>query len=174
MDGTVGTWKGVGMRIMMAMAVGLLAAAGPGAGAVAAQSVTLAAGASSYDLAGTGTSWVASARVDGALAPTLRWQAGVGLFRYGSQADRKVTLIMPEAGVEWHPPLPMVPLYLGAGVGYAAQSAGQEDDPTLYAALGLDARVAPMISLRPELRVRAVDPWVGTLADFSLGVRFGR
>lgn len=167
MDGTVR----VGM--VMAIVLGLLAAAGPGAGAVAGQSVTLAAGASTYDLSGTGTSWVASARVDGDLAPTLRWQAGVGLFRYESQSDRQVTLVMPEAGVEWHPPLGVVPLYLGAGAGFAAQSAGQEDDPTLYAALGLDVPVAPSATLRPELRLRAVDPWVGVLADFSLGVRFG-
>ena len=30
------------------------------------------------------------------------------------------------------------------------------------------------LSLRPEIRVRAVDPWVGTVADFALGVRRGR
>lgn len=167
--------RGRGRKAVATVAASMVLAVAGGVGAADAdaQSLTLAAGASAYDLSGTGTSWVVSARVDGALVPTLRWQAGAALFRYESQADRNVTLFMPEAGVEWHPPLGVVPLYLGAGAGFAAQSAGQEDDPTLYAALGLDVPVAPSATLRPELRLRAVDPWVGVLADFSLGVRFG-
>lgn len=152
------------------VAAGLLT----GAPGVAAQGVTVAGGASGYDLSGTGTSWVASVRVDGALVPTLRWQAGVAAFRYEAQSDKQVTLILPEAGVEWHPPLGLLPLYLGAGAGYDFESGGFEDEFTLHAALGLEMGVAPGVALRPELRVRAVDPWVGTMADFTLGVRFGR
>lgn len=154
--------------------VAVVCALGLGAGSASAQSLTVAGGASSYDLSGTGTSWVASARVDGALAPTLRWQAGVALFRYEAQFDRDVTLVLPEAGLEWHPPVPGLPLYLGAGVGYDFESGGFEDEATLYGALGLDLSVAPGLSLRPEVRVRAVDPWVGTMGDFTLGLRFGR
>lgn len=140
-----------------------------GAAESEAQGVTLGVGASSYDLSGTGTSPVVSVRYDAPVAQRVHWQAGVGFFRYGSQGGRNVEILMPEGGVELH--ALSFPLYLGAGVGYTFESDGFEDEPTLYGALGLDLTIAERWALRPELRVRAVDPWVGTMADFTVGVR---
>lgn len=153
-----------------ALALGLALTAG--AGGLAGQSFTVAAGVSTYDLSGTGTEAVGSLRVDGPVAAGLRWQAGLGFFRYEAQFGDDRTLFLPEAGLEWHPPVGGLPLYLGAGVGANLERGPGDNDATLYGAVGLDLGTGDF-SLRPEVRVRAVDPWVGTMADFTLGLRFG-
>lgn len=145
---------------------------GAAAERMAAQSFTIAAGVSSYDLSGTGSEAVGSLRLDGPVATGLRWQAGLGLFQYEPQFGDESTLFLPEAGLEWHPPLGRVPLYIGAGVGANLETGPGENEPTLYGAIGLDLGAGASATLRPELRVRAVDPWVGTMADVTLGLRF--
>jgi hypothetical protein len=95
----------------------------------------------------------------------------MGYFWYRSQGDRSIGMLLPEAGLVTRP-LPVVPLSLGAGVGDALGVRGDPpNEPTLFGALGLELPVAPTLAIRPELRVRTVDPWVGTIADFAVGLR---
>ena len=157
------------VEVVMVAGVGLAGALGPSA--ASAQAISVGGGASSYDLSGTGTSWVAAARFDGPVWAGLRWQAGLSVFRYETQSGEDVTLGLPEAGVEWHLPLARVPLYVGAGAGYSLESGDADDAPTLYGAVGLDLELARGWGVRPEVRVRIVDPWVGTMGDFTLAVR---
>ncbi len=140
------------------------------AGHLAAQSVTVAAGASSYVLSGRGTSWVASARVDGRDGSPFRWQAGLGAFSYRSEFGSDITLVMPEAGVSWHPSA-TVPFYLGAGGGFVYASRPESTDVTLYTAAGMDVSVGRSWGVRPEMRIRFIDPWARSMVDFTLGVR---
>ena len=64
------------------------------------------------------------------------------------------------------------PFALGLGAGWAIGLEDRTgDDLTVWAALGADFPLGADWSIRPEVRVRSVDPWVGTIADFALGVR---
>ena len=60
-------------------------------------------------------------------------------------------------------------LGVGAGGGFVVSGAG-ETVATLHAVGGVRVQVSPAWSLRGELRVRSVDPWVGNMADFRFGV----
>lgn len=140
--------------------------------AAAQVSVTAYGGAAGYDLSGTGTSAVLGARVGLPLGAGLEAEVAAGYFWYESQARRDLGMLLPEVGIRWTASQ-RVPFYLGVGAGHTLGVKGeQEDDPTLFAALGIDLPLAPGWAIRPEMRVRAVDPWVGTIGDFTLGVRY--
>lgn len=159
--------KGWGMGVVVAVVIAGVAAPRAAAGQVA---LSAAAGAASYDLSGVGTSGVAAVRVEAPVLPWVDVQAGTGFFWYPSQAVDDRAMLLPEAGLMVR--LPALPLYLGAGVGHTLGVKGEQDDePTLYAALGADLEDRGGWAIRPEIRLRAVDPWVGTIADFTLGVR---
>ena len=64
-----------------------------------------------------------------------------------------------------------IPLIVGAGAGHTIGVRGNPtDELTLYAATGLEIEDRAGWAVRPELRLRAVKPWAGTIADFTLGV----
>lgn len=143
--------------------------------AVAAQSgLTLSGGPASWDLSGTGTGSTLAFRWDRRLAdPTglgpVSLEAGLGWFQDGQVGQGAVDLLLPEAGLRIGLP---GPLAVGLGAGWAIGLEDRSgDDLTLWAALGADVDIATDWSLRPEVRVRSVDPWVGTIADFALGLR---
>ena len=152
------------------LAVLLLA---PGAFAQADPGVTLLGGVSSYDLSGTGTTWVAG--VEGDVSPLrhLGVAPAVLLFRYETQGGDNASFLFPELTVRFQVPVDRFRPYLGAGLGAGLAVEGPEqDDLTLHAALGTFVRLAPSWALRPEFRVRSVDPWTGTTGDFTLGVTY--
>lgn len=143
--------------------------------ALAAQSgLTLSGGPASWDLSGTGTGSTVAVRWDRQLAdPTglgpVSLEAGLGWFQDGQVGQGAVDLLLPETGLRIELAGPFA---LGLGAGWAIGLEDRSgDDLTLWAALGADVAVARDWSLRPEVRVRSVDPWVGTIADFALGVR---
>lgn len=135
---------------------------------------TVSGGAAPYDLSGTGTSWVAGAELSRSLAGgVLVAEAGARLFAYKSQGGATITHLFPEAGLRLQAPLDGIRPYAGAGAGGSLTVRGRRDaEPTLHAVLGVLMRPGPDWCLRPEMRVRSVDPWVGTLADFTLGVGY--
>lgn len=139
---------------------------------IAAQAaISASVGAATYDLSGVGTSGIAAVRGELPLTSAVHFQVGTGFFWYGSQFDDQIAMLLPEAGVLAHVPVG-VPLLLGAGVGHTLGVKGnQDDDPTLYVAAGLELEDRAGWAVRPELRVRVVDPWAGTIADFTVGVR---
>lgn len=143
--------------------------------ALAAQSgLTLSGGPASWDLSGTGTGTTVAFRWDRALAhPSavgpLALEVGLGWFQDGATGQGAVDLLLPEAGLRIGLP---GPLALGLGAGWAIGLEDRSgDDLTLWTALGADLPIANEWALRPEIRVRSVDPWVGTIADYSLGIR---
>ena len=145
--------------------------------ALAAQGgLTLSGAIASWDLAGTGTGTTVAIRWDHRLADLsapgpLSLELGLGWFQDGQAGQGAVDLLLPEAGLAVGLP---GPFYLGVGAGWAIGLEDRNgDDLTLWSALGAQVPVAGVWSLRPEIRVRAVDPWVGTVADFALGVRRG-
>lgn len=142
---------------------------------LAAQSaVTLSGGPASWDLSGTGTGTTFSLRWDRDLAHplvfgSLALEAGVGWFQDGQAGQGAVDLLLPEAGIR----MGLVgPFALGLGAGWAVGLEDRTgDDITVWAALGADLFVASDWAIRPEVRVRSVDPWAGTIADYAVGIR---
>ena len=147
--------------------VGLLA----GSGAVEGQSrITASGGAAGYDLSGTGWSGTAGLQFERDIKPWLRFEVGSGVFWYETQAKRQVTMLLPEAGLAIQSGS-QVPIYLAAGLGRSFAIRGdQSDEMTLYGALGLSLPAAGVWTFRPEMRVRFIDPFVGSVAGFTLGV----
>lgn len=153
-----------------ALALALVCVALPRSAAAQA-ALSVSAGATTYDLSGTGTSGTAAVRGELPITPAIDFQLGTGFFWYGTQGDDQVAMLLPEMGLLARVPVP-IPLHFGLGVGHTVGVKGnQDDDATLYVAAGLELEDRGGWAVRPELRVRAVDPWVGTMADFTLGVR---
>jgi hypothetical protein len=158
-------WGGV-------VAVLLMALPGPG-GVARAQEITVAAGAASYDLSGVGTSWTAAARYGQLLAGRVSLELGAALFGYETQGASDRVFLMPEVGVGAKLPAGPVAFTISAGGGLsAALKGGEETQATLHAALSLEIPAAGRVALRPAVRYRAVDPWAGTVFEYTLGVRF--
>lgn len=151
----------------------LLFASAPSA--VAAQSgITLAGGPAGWDLSGTGTGTTFALRWDRGLARfstlgPLSVEAGLSWFQDGQTGQGAVDLLLPEAGLR----IGLAgPLQLGVGAGWAIGLEDRSgDDVSLWAGLSADVGIGTDWFLRPELRIRSVDPWVGTIVDYSLGVR---
>ena len=146
-----------------------------GPAALSAQAgLTVSGGVASWDLSGTGTGTTVAVRWDQRLAEPSSlgpvWlDIGLGWFQDGQAGQGAVDLLLPEAGLGVGLP---GPFYLGLGAGWAIGLEDRNgDDLTVWSALGAQVPVARGWSLRPEIRARSVDPWVGTVTDFALGVR---
>jgi len=132
--------------------------------------VTVSAGPAEYDLSGTG--WSGTGGVQFEYTPDTWWrvEVGSGLFWYRTQGNASVTMLLPEVGFAAEAPPPL-PIYLGVGVGHSLSVRGdQPNDPTVFAAIGLSFRMLGPWRLRPEMRMRIVDPWVGGIGGLTLGV----
>ena len=131
--------------------------------------VGLIGGVSQYDLSGTGTTGFGGIRVD--IVPSTEFlvlEVGLHYFSYHAPLASRQTLWFPEASIQIQMPGRIVRPYIGAGAGYAFGSG--ESVPTLAASLGSRFRLSYQWLLRGELRVRSVDPWIGTTADWGLGI----
>ena len=140
------------------------------------QELGVKAGYASYDLVGVGSTWTASVAFGHPVGGPLALDAGASVLRYGL-GDSTRTLVIPEIGVTASLPLRQLALLIsaGGGISLAAQGPG-ETEGTFYTGLALDIPTGGALSLRPAGRIRWVDPWAGTVADFSVGVvyRFRR
>lgn len=158
------------------LAAGLLAVAPGEAAAQRSTAVTVGGGLAPYDLSGVGTSWVAGAELSTPVGRLMLAEAGGRLFRYESQGGRYVTHVFPSAGLYLDAGGRDFRVYTGGGIGLSFVPEGRGDtDLTLHAAGGFRIRIRPRWLVRPEIRVRSVDPWVGTIGEFTVGVtyRFG-
>lgn len=153
-------------------AVGLLAlplaAQGQGHGEIA-----VTAGPSSYDLSGTGTALAGRASLS--LAPgngILVLEPSVGYFRYETQGDLHRNWILPELSLQLRARGGMLRPYagVGAGIGFESGDGPSRQELTVHGVVGLRIPVSRATTVRGELRVRAVDPFVGTMADFGFGL----
>jgi hypothetical protein len=133
--------------------------------------IAVVGGPSIYDLSGTGTAL--------AIGPQLPWypgkpfvvESGIIFFTYSSQFETRTSYLMPELSLQVQGHLKRVRPFIGMGAGVAFGISGPDQtDLTLHATAGIRAEVGGAWGLRGELRVRSIDPWVGTTADFLLGV----
>ena len=137
----------------------------------------LSVGVAPYDLSGTGTSGTVAVRFEQPLRGPLSFELGSSFFRYESQSGSNVTMLMPEGGLKVTVPVKSMEWYVGVGAGYSFAVEGpQEDDPTLFSALGFRTSLGERWAIQPEFRIRIVEPWVGSIGEFGVGVArtFGR
>ena len=132
--------------------------------------ITAFGGPNRWDLSGTGDGWTAGLAGERPLAGPLAVELRVAYFTAPDADDDPYRALLPEVGLVL--PVPgALPLRVAVGGGWSLGLGGwPEDDLTLFAALGLDLEVGSLWRVRPEVRVRAVDPWVGTISDFQVGI----
>ncbi|HKU62347.1 MAG TPA: hypothetical protein VJQ44_14070 [Gemmatimonadales bacterium] len=132
---------------------------------------SVAAGPSVFDLSGTGTSFAVAAQGAWEVLPALVVEPGLTFFSYEAQFADRVSYLFPELSIQVQLPNARFQPFLGVGGGGGFVIAGEgQTAGTLHAAGGVRVRVDPRWSLRGELRVRSVDPFVGNTADFMFGV----
>lgn len=160
-----------------ALLAGALLAAAPGE--VAAQrtaALTVGGGAALYDLSGVGTSWTAGAELSAPVGSLMLAEVGSRVFRYESRDRRHRTHLFPSAGLYLDAGGRDFRVYAGGGAGVSLVPEGPGGtELTLHAAGGFRIRIRPRWLVRPEIRMRSVDPWTGTTGEFTVGMtyRFG-
>lgn len=144
----------------------LLAQSGPG------HRFALTAGPAPYDLSGTGTAFHGAARVSGQITDHLSVEAGTSYFRYETQFGGTVNALFPETSLVAATAVGRARLFAlgGVGAGWQRQEGTNRTDLTLHMGVGSEWWATDRWGLRAEVRVRAVDPWVGTIADVGFGI----
>ena len=133
--------------------------------------LSIAAGPSIYDLSGTGTSVAVAGQGAMELLPALVVVPGLTFFSYEAQFADRVSYLFPEVSIQAQLPHGTVRPFLGVGGGGGFVVSGEgESAGTLHAVAGVRVQLDPRWSLRGELRVRPVDPWVGNTGDIMFGV----
>ncbi|NNM32566.1 MAG: hypothetical protein HKO53_05850 [Gemmatimonadetes bacterium] len=156
-------------RTQLLVAVAVASVLTMPAGLLGQASLTISGGPAFYDLSGTGTSAVAALRLDVPARGPVSVQVGPSFFWYTSQGGQTTAMLIPEVGLEVR--VPRTPAYLVAGGGHTWGMRGDsEDDVVLFAGLGVKIQDRGGWSLRPQVRVHAVDPWTGSIGEFSLGL----
>ena len=139
-------------------------------------SVSVHAGASQFDLSGTGTAPVFALRAAFPLNSVIRVEGSVGLSRPEQQFQADPTsLWTPELQVQFSVPGQVSP-FLGVGGGVAFETGRDSGfDPgtrvTASASGGVRVQVADRWGLIGELRVRGIgDAFQGSAAEWTVGV----
>lgn len=160
-----------------ALVAAVLLAVPGGAAAQRTTALTVGGGAALYDLSsGVGTSWAAGAELSTPVGGLMLAEVGGRIFRYESRGRRHVTHVFPSAGLYLDAGGRDFRAYAGGGVGMSLVPEGPgETALTLHAGGGFRIRIRPRWLVRPEIRVRSVDPWTGTTGEFTVGMtyRFG-
>ena len=163
------------MKLMILIIAAAFAMTGqPLAAQGLAASVGLAAGAAQYDLAGTGTAPFAAVRVEVEPhrgSPVL-FEGGIGYLTYAPNLTSRRHHVLPEAMLQLQVPGVRLRPYagVGAGLSFSNVAGDMRTDATLSAAAGLRLFATPLWAVRTELRIRAIRPWSGTTADWSIGL----
>ena len=136
--------------------------------------VGVVAGASQFDLSGTGTAGLLGARVEAELRRWLVAEGAVGFFRPGEQFGGRASYAIPEAQLQVQFPGRVVRPYLGAGGGYVFASGGGDAEGTASGAGGLRVALPGAgLDARGELRVRGIgQSFAGSTAEWTLGVGY--
>ena len=145
--------------------------------------ITIAAGASTFDASGTGTAPTLAARFDAPLG--VRWllaEASAGYSRFGEQFGGPATNFgVLEGQLQVQLPLARVRPYLGLGTGWASylSNAYGRDRVTATQSVsgGVRLVVSPRMIARGELRVRGwarngsiPDGYVSGAAETTIGI----
>jgi hypothetical protein len=135
--------------------------------------VAIMGGASQYDLSGTGTRAFGGVRAHIPLRQRLLVEPGVTYMNYRLQGTLRgpvVTMWFPEVQLQAELPVGGVRPYVGLGGGIAVESLLGERgvDPTASMAAGVRIPLPGGWGIGGEMRVRAVDPFAGTTADWGV------
>ncbi|MBW3533929.1 MAG: outer membrane beta-barrel protein [Gemmatimonadetes bacterium] len=140
-----------------------------------AASVTLVAGVFQYDLEGTGAVPFGGVRLP---LPMHRWivlEPAITYAAYESQGGDNIPLLTPEVQVQGRLDLGRVDPFLGLGIGGTfdlRENRGGEELVVSTYSVGAGARgwLGRGWSLRGELRVRGIDGFTGSAAEWTVGV----
>lgn len=139
-----------------------------------ALSLTLAAGAFSFDLSGTGTAPMGAVRLARDVGARLRVEGSLVVARPHQQFDRTTTFLAPEVQLQWAPGrVWKLEPYLGMGAGWTFDIRPEMDDrsrESFHAALGTRFPLTSSGGLVGEVRPRFIETgFHGSAGDFTLG-----
>ncbi|MBI4421780.1 MAG: hypothetical protein HY560_13225 [Gemmatimonadetes bacterium] len=133
--------------------------------------LSISAGATQYDLSGTGTTYVIAARIDGAIGSYGIFEPGVTFLSYEPDFGGRLNYLLPEISFQGQVYVGRLRPYLGAGIGFANITNGPNfNELTLHLTGGGRIRLAGPWGIRFEVRARTIDPWRNSTADFTVGV----
>jgi hypothetical protein len=164
------TWQ---CRLSLLLLIGAFGVPSPAHGQKPDQFAELAVGFSSYDLSGTGTTLAVGAGAGFRLAGPLFLTPGMTYFHYSPQGSEDVTYLFPELSLQLQAQLGAIQPYLGLGGGRAFQVSGPEPrvhEWTLHAAGGIRLSLTPAWGMGSQFRLRAVQPFHGSMVDVTAGV----
>jgi hypothetical protein len=139
------------------------------------RSASLSAGASFFDLSGTGVAPMLAARGAFPLNRLFAIDGGMIAAFPTQQFGKTTTFLVPEAGLEFQLPLRIAP-YIGADIGRAfdlrsGDIGGTRNEASYSGALGARAWVTLRTGIRAEFRVRGIGPgFTGSAGELTLGV----
>jgi hypothetical protein len=140
-------------------------------------SVSVVGGVTEYDLSGVGDRRIMGLRAEIPISGPFIVQPGVSYMNYRDQFSDPVRgprshLWFPEVQLQAELPFRALRPYAGVGAGASLQflDGNSNIDATLSVAAGLRVDLPAGFGIGGELRVRAVDPWAGSTADFALSV----
>lgn len=176
--GGTGERRGRAVTVVLTLATSL--AAGLPAHAAAqdemAASVDLVAGLFQYDLSGTGTVPFVGVRLPLPMHRRIVLEPALTYTAYESQGGNDISLLIPEVQVQGRIDLGRVAPFLGIGLGGTfdlreSRGAGEELVVSTYS-VGAGARgwLGGGWRARGELRVRAIDGFTGSAAEWTLGI----
>ncbi len=133
--------------------------------------VSFMAGPSSYDLAGTGTGFAGTIRVDAPSGKFLIFEPGVTFFHYTSDVGNAINYIIPEVSIQVQAPSRTVRPYVGVGAGFSEFLSGRGSTlATLHVTGGIRLDAGRSWGARGEVRLRSIDPFKGNTTDLLFGV----
>ena len=138
-------------------------------------SVALVGGAFQYDLSGTGTVPFGGVRLSLPMHAWIVIEPGLTYAAYDAQDGEGVPLLIPEAQLQGRIEMGRVDPFLGLGAGGVFdlredRSGGELLVSTYSAAAGARAWLGRGWTGRAELRVRGVDGFTGSAAEWTLGI----
>lgn len=137
-------------------------------------SISIVAGASQFDLSGTGTAPILGVRYDRVVARWLVTQGSLAMMRPKEQLGQRNQYVIPEFQVQAQLPRETVRPYLGVGTGFFLGNNGSRTRATFTTALGTRVRVPERpIDVVLELRVRGVgESFSGSAAEWTAGLAY--
>ena len=134
--------------------------------------LSLLLGPTKYDLSGTGTTGIGELRLDNPIGQVFVIDFGLGVFRYESQFNQKITHLLTEVSLQAQVPNRAVRPYVGVGGGFAEYLSGRGATyGILHVAVGLRADLSEGWGVEGEARARSIDPFTGHTLDLVFGVR---
>lgn len=131
------------------------------------------AGASQFDLSGTGTTGFIGARLEADARSWLVTEAALGYLHPKEQSGSRTHYLITEAQLQAQIPGRVVRPYLGGGGGFFSGSNGRGRRGTASGSVGLRVAMSQLLDARGELRVRGIGKsFGGATAEWTLGVGY--